>query len=1276
VTYLLMSVRKVKERSGSEDRKRSGISGRKIGLQFYMDAMWLVPMTPEEALAQLDTLLQGAKLKDIQEIVFRYSWEGLTYGQIADRFNYDISYIRDVGYELWRHLSQELSEQVTKKNVQAVLRRQFLQRQSENEQSELLENAPKNVDSTIASTSAQSQNPAIYANPDPNPRPSDGSTNFSNSKYWGETIDIPSFYGRTTELTDLKRWVVTDRCRIVAVVGMGGIGKTTLAAKLAEQCQNDFDFLIWQSLRNVPSIAAVLANSIQHLSGQQKASLPLAIEALIADLIECLRSYRCLLIFDNFDTVLDNISRENLLSDSGARNYQESYIGYGELLRRIGSEFHSSCLVLTSREKPKQLTPLEGEKLPVRTLPLAGLGTTEAQAIFRSDGCFLQAETEWEHLTDVYAGNPLALKIVSTTVRDLFDGNILEFLAQGTIAFGDINLLLDEQFHRLTNFEKQVMYWLAIHREWVLLAELREDFVPVPPQHILLEALLSLSRRSLIEKSAGRFTLQPVVMEYVTEQLLDRICHELETQELDLFISHAPIEAQAKDYVRESQIRLILVPLTERLICQFRSIKEVEYQLKQILFKLRSQFPSTVGYAGGNLINLLHQLQIDLSGYDFSHLSIRQAHLQDVNLHRTNFAYCDLSKSTFAQTFGSILSVAFSPDNRLLAAAGTSEDVHLWQLIDGQELFTLKGHSNWVLSLAFSPDSQLLASAGEDGKIKLWDTHNGTCLLTLLGHTDYVHTVTFNPDMQVLASGSIDRTIKLWDIQTGECLNTLHGHINWIECVAFNSTGQILASSSGDSTIKLWDAIAGECVQTLSGHEAQVSSVAFSPDDKILASCSGDRTVKLWDARTGQSLGTLLGHSSQVWSIAFSHDGRLLASGSHDRTIKLWDISTGQCLRTLQGHTSQVRSVAFNATSTELVSGSADQTIRFWDVSTGQCLKTLQGHSSSIWSIASHPSGLQLASGSYDRMVRVWDANTGGCLNTLVGHSSWVRSVAFSPDGKILASGSGDQTVKLWDTNTWQCYRTLVGHSSWIRAIAFSPDAQILATASHDRTIRLWNFNTYQSDRILSVNTIWTRALAFAPGGEPDRPHDMLMVGCWDDRILGLWHVQTGDLLMTFEGHAAQIWSVAFSPDGRTLASSSRDRTIKLWDVKSGQCLKTLQGHIGDIWAVAFSPDGNILATGGDDRTVRLWDVDSEQLQMTLQGHQGSVQSVIYSPNAQTLVSGSEDETIKIWDVITGECLKTLRANRPYEGMNIMGVTGLTEAQKMTLISLGAMEEI
>jgi WD40 repeat protein len=1236
----------------------------------YQRERWLLIMTPEEALTLLDTLLQGQKLRDIQELVFSYSWQGWTYPQIAQHLSYDLSYIRDVGSELWRQLTQEFGERVTKKNVQTVLRRQISLRQN------LAAPIASSDNTSVATDVTQTLKETAPSNFTANNRivsASIDSTNTSNTQYGGGIIDVSSFHGRSTELVQLQQWIVEDRCRLVAVVGMGGIGKTTLIAKLTEQLQDEFDFLIWHSLRNVPTIAEVLVNSIHCLSKQQEIALTLSIEALISQLIEYLRSYRCLLILDNFDAVLGGTDESNPMQRSQA--YREGYEGYEVLLRRIGSEIHSSCLLLTSREKPKILTPLEGKTLPVRTLVLAGLRTEEIQAIFRADGCFSEADADWTHLLENYAGNPLALKIVSTTVRDVFDGSISEFLAQGSIAFGDINVLLDEQFDRLSDLEKQVMYWLAIDREWVSLAELREDFVPRPPQHILLEALLSLVRRSLIEKNAGSFTLQPVVMEYVTEKLLECICEELKAEEFSLFITHALIQAQKKDYIRESQIRVILAQLAQRLICQFRSKKEVEYQLKSILFKLRSQFPTTVGYAGGNIINLLRQLQIELSDYDFSYLSIRQANLQDLNLHRVNFANSEFVGSTFTQTFGSILSVAFSPDDRLLAAAGANEDIHLWQIADGQQFLTLKGHTNWVLSVVFSPDGQLLASAGEDCRIKLWHVRDGNCLMTLIGHTDYVHSVSFSPDGEILASSSIDQTLKLWSVKTGECLNTLHGHESWIERVVFNSNGQMLASGSNDRTIKLWDTIAGECVRTLYGHSDQVSSVAFSPDDRILASSSGDRTIKLWDVNTGECFNTLQGHSGQIWSLAFIADGSLLASGSHDRTIKLWDVPTGQCLRTLQGHASQVRSIAFDTRGSTIASGSGDQTIGFWDVQTGQRIKTLQGYSSRIWSIAFNADGTQLASGSYDRTIGVWDVSNGTCLRTLRGHSSWVRSVEFSPDGSLLASGSGDQTVKLWDTTTWQCSKTLHGHNSWIRSIAFSPDGKILASASHDRTIRLWNLETYQSDRILSVNTIWTRAIAFSAQSSANMQNVTPLIGCLDETTMGLWDANTCELLRTFEGHTAQIWSAVFSPDGQILASSSRDQTVKLWDTNSGCCLQTLQGHDRDVWSVAFSTDGNSLATGGDDRTVRIWDVNTGRSQEILQGHQGSVQSVVYSPDTQTLASGSEDETIKIWDIKTARCLRTLRATRPYEGMNISGTTGLTEAQKMTLIALGAIEQ-
>jgi hypothetical protein len=299
--------------------------------------------------------------------------------------------------------------------------------------------------------------------------------------------------------------------------------------------------------------------------------------------MEYLRSCRTLLVLDNFDAILGSSDGSTALHSPPVGQYREGYESYGELLRRVGTERHASCLVLTSREKPKTLIPLEGQTLPVRSLRLTGLGIREAQAMLQASGHLAATEAQWSQLTQLYAGNPLALKVVSSMVQELFDGSIAQFLAQGALAFGDINILLDEQFQRLSELEKQIMYWLAINREEMSLVELQDDFVFKPSQPKLLEALQALLRRSLIDKSTGHFTLQPVVMEYLTEQLIDRVYDEIQTQNLELLISHALIKAQAKDYIRDSQIRLILAPLATRLMSRWRFKKDVKHQLDRSL---------------------------------------------------------------------------------------------------------------------------------------------------------------------------------------------------------------------------------------------------------------------------------------------------------------------------------------------------------------------------------------------------------------------------------------------------------------------------------------------------------------------------------------------------------------------------------------------------------------------------------------------------------------------------------------------------------------------
>lgn len=1237
-------------------------------------------MTIEEALTVLDKVLQHVRLNDTQEAVFCEAWAGKTYPEIAVELNFTEEHIRAVGADLWHLLSEALDEKVNKRNFKGLIERW----------------ARRN----LVVDQKSSSSPTLIV-----PKHQD----------WGEAVDVATFFGRIDELAALEDWIVHDRCRLVALLGMGGIGKTSLSVKLAQQIQAHFDSVVWRSLRNAPPIQELLTSLLNFLAEGVASELPEEASEQLSLLIHYLRDRRCLIVLDNAEMILHAGDQDGPVGSHHAGQYRDGYEDYGELLRRVGEVPHQSCLILTSREKPKEIDVQEGPLEPVRSLQLRGLNGLEGQQIFKLRGGFSASEADWNFLIQHYAGNPLALKIVAATIQDLFDSDISKFvhlLNQGTLVFDDIRDLLSRQIERLSDDEIEIMYWLAINRELISFSELQSDILSPTVKWRLPEILKSLGRRFLIERSPKGFTQQPVVMEYLIEQLIERVCQEINVEKIELLMTHALIKAQAKSYIRESQVRIILQPIADRLCELFKSPKNVELKLKQILLKLKSEFVDSPGYAGGNLINLIHQLNLDLTGYDFSHLAVWQAYLQGIHLHEVNFAACDLSRSVFTETLGNIWTVAFSPDGKQLAAGDTVNEIHLWQVADDQnllnpqKLLTCCGHTNWVVCLSFSPTGQMLASGSADNTVKLWDSRTGQCLRSLQGHTDWVLSVAFDTTGERLATGSADSTIRVWDTQTGNCLQILQEHSNWVRGVAFapleadanwdQEHGQILVSGSGDDTVKLWDVGSGKCLQTMAGQSGGVWSIAFSPDGRWLVLGGADATVKVWNFATGQCLRTLYGHSSHVRSVAFSADGYRIVSASEDQTIRIWDVASGEGLRVLQGHSSAVWSVACSS-NYRLASGSLDQRVKLWDIRTGKCLSTLQGYTDFVWATAIVPqpacppipaSGFPqpaaiLASGSTDHTIKLWDMDSGECIRTLRGHTNWVLSVAFSCDRQTLASSSFDQTIRLWDSHRGCCSQILHGHTNWVLSVAFSPDGRRLASASFDQTVKLWDTQTGECLKTLQGHEGRLWSVAYSPDGQ-------WVASGGDDLVVRIWDCERETCVRVLQGHRGRVWSIAFSPDGETLVSGGRDQTVRLWNVRTGECLHVLTGHTNRVQSVAFSLDGALIASGSADHTIKIWDRDTGDCVQTLQGHLNRVWSVAFgwidraSPGnqssaegahfSQLLASGSEDETIRLWDIQSGECIRILRGLRPYQGLNITGASGLTEAQQATLKMLGAVE--
>ena len=570
------------------------------------------------------------------------------------------------------------------------------------------------------------------------------------------------------------------------------------------------------------------------------------------------------------------------------------------------------------------------------------------------------------------------------------------------------------------------------------------------------------------------------------------------------------------------------------------------------------------------------------------------------------------------------LSLAFSPSEALLASGGADGRVHLWEL--GSQLTDprtiLEGHTEAVWSVAFSPDGSTLATGSADGRVCLWEADTGHLRTTLEGPAEVVWSVAFSRDGSALATAGSDGWVRIWETATGHLKTTLGGYREAVRSVAFSPDGTTLASAGSSGRIRLWRAATGYFETTLEGHTGAVHSVAWAPGGTTLASAGADGKVRLWEPATADLLTTLDALSEEIRSVAFAPDGRTMAVAGADGRVRLWDASAYQLRATLETG----RMVVSPDGSLLAIAGAGDK-VRVWEAATGD-LKAILDRAGNSMSFS--PDGATLATAGADGQVRLWAAATG--YRKVLEHAH--GPVVFSPDGSILATGSADGNVLLWMARESMVVpATILEVAS---SMLFSPDGQTLATIQYSKPpdsdhVFLWDVDNGQLKA--SLESVGVKGMLFSPDGRT------LATTGWD---VHLWEVESGHHKATLADWSPH--SVAFSPDGRTVAVGDGDWRISLWDLDTGARKFVLPtnrrvpalshgGGTGPAPFVAFSPDGKTLASSnpGDD-TLRLWEADTGQLKATLDAGYGSV---VFFPDGKTIASQGWVQglaAVRLWD--------------------------------------------
>jgi WD40 repeat protein len=662
-------------------------------------------------------------------------------------------------------------------------------------------------------------------------------------------------------------------------------------------------------------------------------------------------------------------------------------------------------------------------------------------------------------------------------------------------------------------------------------------------------------------------------------------------------------------------------------------------------------------------------------------------------------------------------SVSYSPDNTRLATASKDGTVKVWDLGNGRELVTYRGHADQVDdpstdanllkvgAAAFSPKQKMIASVGGT-QVHLWEPDTGKLIKVLakIEKSDKpLKCVAFSPDGKSLAVGSDEGILRVYEVESGKNTFSSPARNARIERVAFSPNGKLIgiADSGGSAAVFAPGVGNGMPLSTsVIDGSGECFGITFTLDNGFIITCGKDAAARLiagpspdgmGAANTASRMKAYLGHTGSVNDVALLPDGDHLVTGGEDKTVRVWTVKDGKQLRSFQGHMTRILAVAVRGDGRQIASASEDGAIRLWDLSTSDDHRALTEATEPIWAVAVSPDGKRVAAAGGDKQIRIYDPETGKLEATLPGGGT-ITTLAFFPDSNRLAAGGGDRIVRIWDIGAKKPVAELKGHDLPVLGVAVSADGKFAASAGSDGKVIGWDVDgakplwtwTGKSKAVCAVSLrLGAKQLAVGTadgtllvldisGDSPKEIHSMTahvagvaatayspdgtkLATAGGDGALRIFIIGDNGVptpLAKFEGQVkpnvaagySPLSAVAFSADGRFVATAGADQVVRIWDVQTKGEVRGLRGHKDWTTCVAFGPDGRVLVSGGADKTTRIFELAPQEGGGSI-GHMLAVNAVAVSPDGKTVATAGVDQTIKLWDLASGREIGTLIGN-------------------------------